>query len=167
MFSSGDVIWAASECERQQTTPFGVPRLLDALQYARYASERVPDMDDMMYLAWLIEPKLNGYWRRGQDLSVECNFRRTSVVIMGGGATHHWQVVPQAVERLFEIADFSWLTLETDAEVYDNHDAKEFCRQLMIIHPWADGNGRTGAVLYNWLTRQLSHPVPMPEFQFS
>ena len=37
-----------------------------------------------------------------------------------------------------------------------------FVKQLLDIHPFADGNGRTASIVYNWLMGSLDNPVPLP-----
>jgi hypothetical protein len=41
----------------------------------------------------------------------------------------------------------------------------EFYRELLEIHPFVDGNGRTGKIVLNWLNKTLLNPVfPPPDF---
>lgn len=59
-----------------------------------------------------------------------------------------WENVPFLLDDVFKIRD----------EV----TPLNFYRQFCIVHPFADGNGRTGKILLNWLNGSLSEPVFPP-----
>jgi Fic/DOC family len=42
--------------------------------------------------------------------------------------------------------------------------ADEFYQEFERIHPFRDGNGRVGAILYNMLLERMSDPIDPPEF---
>jgi Fic family protein len=50
-------------------------------------------------------------------------------------------------------------------ELHRNHGMTpmEFYRQLLEIHPFVDGNGRTGKVVLNWLNGTLLEPIFPPK----
>jgi fido (protein-threonine AMPylation protein) len=43
-------------------------------------------------------------------------------------------------------------------------DADAAYREFQTIHPFRDGNGRTGKILYNYLRGTLADPVMPPNF---
>lgn len=43
--------------------------------------------------------------------------------------------------------------------------AEEVYQRFEEIHPCHDGNGRVGAILYNWLNDTLHDPIHPPEFK--
>ena len=42
--------------------------------------------------------------------------------------------------------------------------ADEFYLEFEMIHPFGDGNGRTGKVLHNWLLGTLDKPVLVTDY---
>ena len=93
-----------------------------------------PTLGDILMLARYVEPGRN---QRG--------FRETPVFIYEGWRpTIDWRSVPESVQALMEHGE--------------ELTPLKFYVEFEVIHPFADGNGRVGAILYNWLRGTLNEP---------
>ena len=91
-----------------------------------------PTLDDIMSMSYYIEPIIN-----------ESGYRQ-GPVLAGGRLTVNWRDVPEAMERMLSHSEFL--------------SPLRFYVEFELIHPFADGNGRVGAILYNWLNCTLDEP---------
>ncbi len=122
------VAWAAQECEWQQVGPLKVGYLIDAY----YHLEKQPELslDLVMELGHLVEPDKNPSDRwRGVGVRVGFSVKPTP------------QEVPRLMSRFFS------------KPLGPPHEA---FREFEEIHPFVDGNGRVGALLYNWWNSTLA-----------
>lgn len=82
------------------------------------------------------------------------DFRQHSVVFANGtsGAPHD-----DISRQLTEL-------LKTQHGGDSQISPEAFYQRLMEIHPWDDGNGRVGSLIFNYLTSHLQYPKHPPEF---
>lgn len=113
--------------------------MLNAWAYALRCTDK-PQVNDAILLGQLIEPAKNQ------------NGLRTGNVCVGPQRCPEWQGIGRQLGLLFDARD----TL-TPIEFY-----KEFEQ----IHPFVDGNGRTGKVLLNLLNGTLLQPIFPPSDLF-
>lgn len=143
---------AAVEAERQGVGLPGLVRLLGAYEVAMthanasMAPLRLPDEVVLRVLARTVEPvKADRY-------------RVTPVTFASGGSASPAAEVPHAIHRLFNILS------DISADEIDENVARQFTRAFLAIHPFADGNGRTAWILFNWISGTLDNPKPLPDF---
>ena len=133
--------YCAEEVHRQNhnlLTLDGIQRvgwMLNAWTYALEKSHK-PTLDDAIALGRLIEPSKN------------TDGVRTCGVRVGSHRFPPAERVPQLLRDLWEGRD-----LMPPLEFYKNFE---------LIHPFIDGNGRTGKILFNWLNESLLDPIFPP-----
>lgn len=129
--------FCAIECEMQRSGERSVYWMTEAWHYAMERTG-LPTEADVLALGELIEPHKNA---RG--------YRQVPVQI-GGEVLADWGNIPRQMSMLMEHTT----DLLPDA----------FFFSYERIHPFVDGNGRTGQVLFNWLNTTLDAPVWAPNF---
>lgn len=139
----------ALECMRQQSGEFSVSFMFDAWVFTvneqflfRPLDETksfVPTIEFICTLAELVDPVKN---------SGKYNFREIPVTING--------------VDLIPVTDFhsNLTTLIKNGWFHEN--AEEFYFAFEKIHPFIDGNGRVGNILFNLLNKTLNNPVMPP-----
>jgi Fic/DOC family len=80
-------------------------------------------------------------------------FRKAPAVFADGNRAMNPQLICRNLEILLDAAYKEWVTPE------------EFYQRFEEIHPFFDGNGRVGAIIYNWLKGSLADPVHPPAFK--
>lgn len=121
-----------------------------ARQEARF--NRYPTEHNMVWVARFVEPQEN-YW----------GYRRHGVQV-GDRTAPEWHRVPELVRAL-------WLALPhvvpeqgRAAGPHEPMSADDFYLEFELIHPFGDGNGRTGKVLHNWILGTLDRPVLVADY---
>ena len=94
------------------------------------------DHDDVQTLGTIIEPLQNSEGLRHIGVTV------------GGRRCPHPQQVPSLLTAL-------WLQIDALTPL-------AFYKEFEQIHPFVDGNGRTGKILLNWLNHSLLQPIFPP-----
>lgn len=130
--------YIAEEVKRQGRGPIQVSWMADAWVYAMWLRPNtpVPTVDDIVAFGQFIE----------RDRNI-VGIRQVPVFV-GGEEKFKWTLVPRALESLLE----HWEDMSPDQRYLE----------FETIHPFVDGNGRTGKILYNW--DSLEAPTMPPNF---
>lgn len=130
------VRWAAQECYYQQSGETSVAWMLGGWEYATSRPDGPLDIVDVLALGRIVEPRHNLDGLRKVDVRVG------------------WDVkMPHAN---VPVALAQWL------DVLPDLDPTEAFRQYEEIHPFRDGNGRTGSIIFNLLSGTLDAPNHPP-----
>ena len=136
------VNYAAQECFWQQSGEMSVAWMIEGWRWAHRYRFKPIKLRDVLELGRRVEPRHNLEGLRKVDVRV------------GWDVKLDWELVPDALDKLIENQPSPGSVTEADAT--------EWFRQYEEIHPWRDGNGRTGSLLFNWLRGSLSNPIHPP-----
>lgn len=131
--------YVAEEVERQGRGAIQVFNMCDAWDYALRTAkwQRHPTIEDVNVLGHLIEPN------RNPDVDA---FRTVPVYVGESRGIDSHLIIPQLVKLL-------------DAVKAGGIGPDLAYKEFEIIHPFRDGNGRTGKVLFNWWRGSLDNPA--------
>jgi hypothetical protein len=148
------------EVTRQKSTDFGGFR---AAMLAAKNSRVGFDLDSwttfaafVCSLAYNVDRTMNTY-HSGTTLH---NLRRSHVGFMDGGTAAPAVEVPERFNRWCVL---TYPLLEPGVELTGG-EIDFIIKQLLQIHPWLDGNGRTASILRNWMLGTLDDPTPLPYY---
>jgi hypothetical protein len=112
--------------------------MIDAWDYSLMWQDEAFCEEYLLAIAGMVEKVKNGYGYR------------TVGVRVGPRICPQAQEVPGLIKRLFESRN----SLTPD----------EFYVRFQEVHPFVDGNGRTGKILHNWLLGTLHNPVLIKDY---
>lgn len=128
----------------------------DSLQQAKYAWEYligeskltggvILKLHKILMLHQKLLPNERGYWR-SQQVGIYKGGRLVRECLQ-------WRQIPDAIQE--------WLYVESKAPTADYPEEwiKQSHVRYELIHPFIDGNGRTGRMLLNWRRLKLGLPL--------
>lgn len=148
VFTLPDVEWAAEECTRQRSGEMSVYDLCRALNYAREAiGRKKPPLESIALLGHIVEPNKNP-----DPLQRSSNNLWRNVRVTIGGVVPLPE--PDQLTRLMDNLIDAWGDLKAD----------DWYRAFEEVHPFVDGNGRVGSILWNIHRGSILNPKAPPDF---
>lgn len=95
-----------------------------------------------------VTPEAIEWWGAAIEPQNAAGFRSVPVFV-GWEEKADWRLVPRMIEGL--------------CENIENLSALDAYREFENIHPFTDGNGRTGKIILNWMNGTLLDPIFPPE----
>jgi len=142
--NSDQLLFCAEECERQKVGPRMVYHMGKAMALAE--TQGTVTVQFVKDLGLFVDPKQNEFGYR----RVQVFFANTLHFTMGEAAK------PEHIEEQVETLVGAWLDERVTPE--------EFYHHFQMIHPFLDGNGRVGAILFNHMKGTLDAPKSAPDF---
>lgn len=140
------VVYIRESCERQNaTTPEDFIGMAMAYEYAKavaYGAYQHVDVEDTLYHTNVLASRVSC----GKILAL----RVTPVVFVDGTSGVAAELIPQLIVQL--IANMDDIT------------PADFYQEFERIHPYQDGNGRVGSLLYNILIGTIHNPIHPPVY---
>jgi hypothetical protein len=122
--------------------------MIEAWSYALLNQGEKLDKDHLLRIGEMIERRnIRGFRRCG--------------VRVGGHVAPSFLEVPQLIDELFRN-----FRQDPAAERCANtrNSADKFYLEFQRIHPFVDGNGRTGKIIHNWILGTLADPVLIKDY---
>ena len=139
---------------------------MDPFEYVAHETERQSGTVREalgMYRAWKYAAGMNDYNLRINEgdllnwahlINGTTDYRKVPAVFNQGRPAIAAENIPNAMARLLDAIRDPQVGLTPD----------HYTREFLEIHPFADGNGRVGSLLWNYLRGSIHNPEPMPYF---
>jgi len=138
MLNLYQIAFCAAECQRQRSGEMSVYNMCAALDMLMIGDDgRWFNHHGIQTLGLMIEPHKNAG-----------GYRKTPVMI------DDQTISADNIQRQMD----NWLSM-----LDGNVEPADMYQEFESIHPFIDGNGRVGALLYNYLRDSLDDPVAPPE----
>ena len=131
------VQWAAQECDRQKSGELSVANLCSAWVYLSTYPSKFFDYTLILTLGQFVEPDVNA---RG--------YRTLPVHFANGDIVSAANIDVQ----IYNLCEYSHVM--TPVQWYIEFEK---------VHPFQDGNGRVGSLMYNFLSGTLNEPIAPPD----
>jgi len=153
--------WCAKEVTRQHAGPISVWHMYQAWDVAFKEGPRfwaglpLVVSQRIEWIGQKVEPNKNLQGYRRCELSFPQDTPRATAVPY---AMEEWCGSVAALRSGFSVLS------KMDDRVKLRKMASSWTRRFLLIHPFADGNGRTAAIIFNMLMDSMEAPITLPDF---